>query len=453
MHWASEDIRFRSYFKGVSFTHDIHTLKYELLPPRAYTTREKWLTANFTYLYANFTFVRKISGSLLNVYIPSTLVVFLSWTSFWIDVSAVPARITLGVTSLLTLVTQMIQARNNLPAISYMTAMDLWLFACLLQVFGSILAFTFTYRIYARTYKNLLSNTVHLFSILLISILNLNDAVTVETSLGKVIGSFSRFGDIDTYDEVRVHQFLGVPFAKPPIGNLRFKKPEPVEAWSEPLECRELKPACTQFTPSPFPWYTDDQENISEDCLYLNIYAPRNASAENKKAVLFWIYGGGFFIGSNRQDIYDGIALAGMGDIIVVTVNYRLGSLGFWFSNTDDAPGNVGIWDMLTALKWVNEHIESFGGDKSRITIAGESAGAISVGLLSVSPLTRGLYARQIMESGSPAYTLGDDNSGTLERSIQVALRVGCINESVTLTENPERVTECMRGGYHSFRI
>ncbi|PRD18729.1 UNVERIFIED_CONTAM: Acetylcholinesterase-1 [Trichonephila clavipes] len=190
---------------------------------------------------------------------------------------------------------------------------------------------------------NLLSNTVHLFSILLISILNLNDAITVETSLGRIIGSFSRFGDIDTYDEVRAHQFLGVPFAKPPIGNLRFKKPEPVEAWSEPLECRELKPACTQFTPSPFPWYTDDQENISEDCLYLNIYTPRNASAENKKAVLFWIYGGGFFIGSNRQDIYDGTALAGMGDIIVVTVNYRLGSLGFWFSNTDDAPGNVGI--------------------------------------------------------------------------------------------------------------
>ncbi|GFT45186.1 gamma-aminobutyric acid receptor subunit delta [Nephila pilipes] len=146
IHWASDDSLYKNYFKGVTFAHDMQTLKYDLLPPRTYTTKQVWFKVNFTYLYANFTFVRKISGSLLNVYIPSTLVVFLSWTSFWIDVEAVPARITLGVTSLLTLVTQMIQARNNLPAISYMTAIDLWLFSCLLLVFCSILAYTFTYR-------------------------------------------------------------------------------------------------------------------------------------------------------------------------------------------------------------------------------------------------------------------------------------------------------------------
>ncbi|GFV97673.1 glutamate-gated chloride channel [Trichonephila clavipes] len=103
---------------------------------------------NYTYLYANFTFVRRISSSLLNVYIPSTLVVFLSWISFWLDVAAVPARITLGVTSLLTLATQVVQARGGLPTISYMTAMDIWLFVCLLTVFSSLLEFAFTYQLY-----------------------------------------------------------------------------------------------------------------------------------------------------------------------------------------------------------------------------------------------------------------------------------------------------------------
>ncbi|GIX80262.1 gamma-aminobutyric acid receptor subunit rho-1 [Caerostris darwini] len=153
LRWAHENEQLKMFFKGVSFGNKIQSLKYELLPPRSYRTKAKfnhdsWFS--YTCLYANFTFARKISASLLNVYIPSTLVVFLSWTSFWIDVGAVPARITLGVTSFLTLVTQMIQARNSLPAISYMTAMDIWLFACLFKVFCSILAYAVTYRKYAK---------------------------------------------------------------------------------------------------------------------------------------------------------------------------------------------------------------------------------------------------------------------------------------------------------------
>ncbi|KAF8770710.1 gamma-aminobutyric acid receptor subunit beta-like [Argiope bruennichi] len=153
LQWAREDEHYKNYFKGVSFTNEIQSLKYELRPPKTYKTIAVSAGENFTYLYANFTFVRKISGSILNVYIPSTLVVCLSWTSFWIDVGVVPARITLGVTSFLTLVTQMVQARNSLPAISYMTAMDLWLFVCLVKVFCSILVYAFTYRLYMSSNK------------------------------------------------------------------------------------------------------------------------------------------------------------------------------------------------------------------------------------------------------------------------------------------------------------
>ncbi|GFY53959.1 glutamate-gated chloride channel [Trichonephila inaurata madagascariensis] len=148
LHWAEEARPPFRKSKSIRFTNDIQPLKYNLLPPQAYKAREVWTAGNYTYLYANFTFVRRISSSLLNVYIPSTLVVFLSWISFWLDVAAVPARITLGVTSLLTLATQVVQARGGLPTISYMTAMDIWLFVCLLTVFSSLLEFAFTYQLY-----------------------------------------------------------------------------------------------------------------------------------------------------------------------------------------------------------------------------------------------------------------------------------------------------------------
>ncbi|GIX78558.1 glycine receptor subunit alphaZ1 [Caerostris darwini] len=159
LHWAEEAVPPYRKTQSIVFTNDIQPLKYNLLPPSSYKTTEEWTAGNYTYLYANFTFVRRISSSLLNVYVPSTLVVFLSWISFWLDVAAVPARITLGVTSLLTLATQVVQARSGLPTISYMTAMDIWLFVCLLTVFGSLLEYAFTYQIYFVNRKNLASGT------------------------------------------------------------------------------------------------------------------------------------------------------------------------------------------------------------------------------------------------------------------------------------------------------
>ncbi|KAG8187779.1 hypothetical protein JTE90_025817 [Oedothorax gibbosus] len=155
LHWfGEEDSKKKKSSQPIRFMNDIQALKYRLETPKPHKTQEQWSSGNYTYLYANFTFVRLISGSLLNVYLPSTLIVCFSWLSFWLEVTAVPARVTLGATSLLTLVTQMVQARQGLPPISYMTAMDIWLFACLLTVFGSLLAFAFTYHIHIMQKKN-----------------------------------------------------------------------------------------------------------------------------------------------------------------------------------------------------------------------------------------------------------------------------------------------------------
>uniref|UniRef100_T1E1P0 Carboxylic ester hydrolase n=1 Tax=Cupiennius salei TaxID=6928 RepID=T1E1P0_CUPSA len=265
------------------------------------------------------------------------------------------------------------------------------------------------------------------------------NAPMADTSLGKIIGSTIEVKGIP------VHQFLSIPYAKPPTGERRFKKPEPMEAWSVPVLATTEPPACVQYTQNPFPWY-DNKTGKSEDCLFLNIWTPLDAGHASTKAVLFWIYGGGFFVGSTRQEDHSGEALAALGDIIVVTVGYRLGSLGFLYSGSSDAPGNVGLWDILAGLQWINDHIQAFGGDPSRITIAGESAGSIAVGQLAVSPLSQGLFAKLIMQSGSPAYTLADNNTQSLVRSQKIAELVNCANSTFNITDNPTEVVECLQG-------
>ncbi|KAG8175700.1 hypothetical protein JTE90_007399 [Oedothorax gibbosus] len=161
LHWK-KDTGEGELFPAIRFANEVEALKYRIDPPKTYKTVDQWTTGNYTVLYANFTFVRLLSGSLLNTYVPSTLIVCFSWLSFWLEVTAVPARVTLGATSLLTLVTQMVQSRQGLPPISYMTAMDIWLFACLLTVFGSLLAFAFSSHFHVlQKSKNSSQNAVH----------------------------------------------------------------------------------------------------------------------------------------------------------------------------------------------------------------------------------------------------------------------------------------------------
>lgn len=219
------------------------------------------------------------------------------------------------------------------------------------------------------------------------------DFPRIKTNLGIVEG---------LYDS-GIMVFKGVPFAAPPVGDLRWKAPQAAAPWNGVLETKKFGPR-----PMQRPIYGDmmfRSEMISEDCLYLNIWAPAG-SANDKLPVLVYYYGGGFVAGDASEYRYDGESMARRG-IVTVTVNYRLGVFGFLahqelsWESSEGASGNYGLLDQAAALKWVSENISAFGGDPRRITIAGESAGSISVSALMASPLSRDLIAGAIGESGS----------------------------------------------------
>ncbi|KAF8771448.1 Acetylcholinesterase-1 like protein [Argiope bruennichi] len=261
---------------------------------------------------------------------------------------------------------------------------------------------------------------------------------SVKTPLGKIEGIYSIF------DLVPVKEYLGIPFAKPPVGSLRFLKTEPMEAWSGTLKANKQHPACMQYTEGLFPWY-DNMTGKSEDCLYLDIYTPFYASKGSKLPVLFWVYGGGYTLGSNRLDVYDGRVLAKKEDVIVVTINYRLGLFGFLTSNTSDAPGNVALYDVVMALQWVNDNIEYFGGDKDRITISGESGGSSIVSILCVSPLTKGLFSRAILQSSSIINRKNNELDYNLNLTQRLAVAVNCATDNFTIYDHPTDVVQCLR--------
>jgi len=189
-----------------------------------------------------------------------------------------------------------------------------------------------------------------------------------------------------------------VPYAAPPVGQNRWRAPQPVIAWKGVRDATAFSPACRQTAT----WIPKPQ---SEDCLYLNIWAPKAAKRE-KLPVMVWIHGGGYYGGTGSQPLYNGTRLTRRG-VIVVTINYRLGIFGF-FSHPDLAAegkvdGNQGLLDQVAALKWVKANIAAFGGDPARVTIFGESAGGESVAVLTTSPLGRGTFQRAIAESGNMA--------------------------------------------------
>ncbi|GFT17905.1 acetylcholinesterase-1 [Nephila pilipes] len=268
---------------------------------------------------------------------------------------------------------------------------------------------------------------------------NFNCEPVVEMNDRRIIGQVVKFQNFE------VHQYIGIPYAEPPVGELRFMPTVPLREFPRVFNAIKEPPACPQYTERPFPWYDNSSER-SENCLFLNVWTPSNSGLENKKAVMYWIFGGGFRYGSINLKFSIGTALSALGDIIVVTVSYRLGPLGFMYSGTEDAPGNAGLWDVLEGLRWVNENIEYFGGDTSRITIAGESAGSMFVGMLSTSPLAKGLYSRQIMESLSPTILRMDlVKEKNLDDSQKIAKTVNCASDAFTLQDNPGAVVECLK--------
>ena len=195
--------------------------------------------------------------------------------------------------------------------------------------------------------------------------------------------------------------FKGIPYAAPPVGELRWKAPAPAAKWDGVLDAADFGPACLQPVRTSGSIYAEDIGAMSEDCLSLNVWAPKDAK---KAGVFVWIHGGALRSGSSKQKMYDGTRLAEEG-IVVVSINYRLGVLGYLAhpelsAETDEnISGNYGLLDQIAALKWVKENIASFGGDPENVTIAGESAGALSVMYLMASPPARGLFEKAIAQS------------------------------------------------------
>ena len=195
--------------------------------------------------------------------------------------------------------------------------------------------------------------------------------------------------------------FKGIPYAQPPVGSLRWKAPVPMPHWSGVRTATEFGPECVQLKSTLSNIYAGNPQPLSEDCLTLNIWAPVNA---HNAPVFFWIYGGAFWGGSSRDPLYDGARLAQRG-VVVVTINYRLGVLG-WLAHPElsaetplNISGNYGLLDQIAALNWVKQNIGAFGGNPSNVTIAGESAGGLSVAYLMASPEARGLFAKAIAQS------------------------------------------------------
>ena len=223
----------------------------------------------------------------------------------------------------------------------------------------------------------------------------------VRTDAGQISGSLSNDGT--------VHAFKGIPFAAPPVGNLRWKAPQPVTPWTGIKKCTEFSKSPMQGKPDEFGVYTREflikDEPLSEDCLYLNVWTGARSATEIRP-VIVWIYGGGFVSGGTNVPIYDGEALAKKG-VVLVSIPYRVGIFGFpahpelTKESPNHSSGNYGLLDQIAALKWVQKNIAAFGGDPSNVTIAGQSAGAFSVNYLVASPLSKGLFKRAIAESGA----------------------------------------------------
>lgn len=233
-------------------------------------------------------------------------------------------------------------------------------------------------------------------------------------------------------------EYLGIPYSAPPVGELRWKAPQPPAKRESVLKAVEFAPECTQIEMMPSYLMIGRKPNRKEDCLYLNIWRPKK---DGKFPVMVWIHGGGLTSGSGSDAMYWGDRLASSKDVVVVTFNYRLGALGFLalkelsMEDSHASSGNYGLLDQVAALKWVQQNIASFGGDPDNVTIFGESAGGWSVCMLMASPLAKGLFHKAILQSG------GCDMVRTMEQGFddgaEFAQRLGCSGEDVV---------SCLRG-------
>ncbi|XP_059930938.1 cholinesterase-like [Gadus macrocephalus] len=255
----------------------------------------------------------------------------------------------------------------------------------------------------------------------------LPEDLTISTLNGKVRGTrLSVLG----HD---VRAFLGVPYAKPPLGELRFRAPKPAGKWEGVKNAANFSNTCYQLPDTLFPEFSgaemwNPNTPVSEDCLYLNVWTPHLKGKPQTLPVLVWIYGGGFTSGTSSLALYDGRFLSQSENVVVVSMNYRLGALGFLsLPENDNIRGNAGLLDQQLALRWVADNIAFFGGDSSKVTLFGESAGAASVGFHLLAPSSHGLFHRAILQSGVPTAPWASlSQRETWKRSLSLASLLGC---------------------------
>ncbi|XP_030060309.1 fatty acyl-CoA hydrolase precursor, medium chain [Microcaecilia unicolor] len=260
---------------------------------------------------------------------------------------------------------------------------------------------------------------------------------TVVTKYGKLQGTLLKVKGTDR----QVEAYLGIPFAKPPVGPLRFSSPQPAECWNGVRDATSNPPMClqsqhmievirlimkTDIPPLP----------VSEDCLYLNVYTSARRKKKSKLPVMVFIHGGAFVFGG--AIFSDGSPLSAYEDVVVVVIQYRLGVLGFFRSEDADISGNWGILDQIQALHWIQENIEGFGGDPHSVTIFGESAGGISVSALILSPLSKGLFHKAISESGVARmpHSIISDPQKIADYTNKIANLSGCEDRDSAATVN-----------------
>ncbi|CAG2068154.1 unnamed protein product, partial [Timema podura] len=287
---------------------------------------------------------------------------------------------------------------------------------------------------------------------------NHGDPLLVETQSGLVKGLNKNVLGRD------IHVFYGVPFAKPPLGSLRFRRPVPVDPWHGVLDATILPNSCYQERYEYFPGFEGEEmwnpnTNISEDCLYLNLWVPERirirhsgeSSRERPKVpMLVWIYGGGYMSGTSTLRIYDAGIIAATTDVIVASMQYRVGAFGFLYlspyfnGDSEEAPGNMGMWDQALAIRWLKDNAVAFGGDPELITLFGESAGGGSVSVHLLSPVMKGLVKRGIIQSGTlnaPWSYMSAETAANMGRSL--VDDCGC--NSTQLADAPSKVMACMR--------
>ncbi|KAH7946345.1 hypothetical protein HPB49_023406 [Dermacentor silvarum] len=275
------------------------------------------------------------------------------------------------------------------------------------------------------SYRMLVLFSVHIFQLCCV---DARERPVVKTNYGVVEGIRMNAGS------EKVDSFLGIPYATPPVGELRFERPLPAKPWKGKYNASRKPTPCMQ---SDFPIYQDivlDYTHSSEDCLYYNIWRPTRSCPNDtetcnaKLPVMVFIHGGGFQFGDSSLFVYDLSNLAVSANIITVSFNYRLNFFGFLTTETADLPGNMGMWDQVLFLKWINENIAHFGGDPSEVTVAGHSAGGVSAGLLAASPTTKGLIKRIIMQSGTPLTLLAGSTYYSPDKFYDVSRTLGCHN-------------------------